>query len=78
MVPTSKPIGSRGAISLPSAAMRQACLVSTARLDICVRETEAMLANASPRKPKLATDSKSSKVEILLVAWRVKAKAKSS
>ena len=39
-----------------------------ATLLICVRETEAILASASPRKPKLPTASKSSSVAILLVA----------
>ncbi len=37
------------------------------------RETEAMLGNASPRKPKVATFSKSSSDAILLVAWRASA-----
>jgi hypothetical protein len=42
------------------------------------RDTEAMLGNASPRKPRLATCWRSSKLAILLVAWRASASAKSS
>ena len=67
-VPESSAAGSIAEISLPSEVMRQACLLSAKRLLIKVRETEAILANASPLKPKLATDSKSSKLAILLVA----------
>ena len=41
------------------------------------RDTEAILASASPRKPNVATASRSCKSSILLVAWRLKAKANS-
>jgi hypothetical protein len=37
------------------------------------RATEAMLASASPRKPSVATRSRSASVAILLVAWRARA-----
>ena len=39
---------------------------------------EAMAANASPRKPMVATDSSSARLAILLVAWRLRAMASSS
>ena len=73
MVPISRAAGSIGNSSMPLEPIRQACLVSVTRLLNCKRETDAILARASPRKPKLATLSKSSKQNILLVAWRVSA-----
>ena len=42
------------------------------------RETDAMLGNASPRKPSVASASRSSSVAILLVACRDNASASSS
>lgn len=42
------------------------------------RATEAILASASPRKPRLATRSSSSRLKILLVACRVSASGRSS
>jgi hypothetical protein len=42
------------------------------------RETELMLARASPRNPRLVIFSKSVSSIILLVAWRLSAKARSS
>jgi len=41
-------------------------------------ETEAMAASASPRKPMVATDSRSASEPILLVAWRLRASGSSS
>ena len=41
-------------------------------------DTELMAASASPRKPMVMTDSRSSRLPILLVAWRFKAVASSS
>ena len=43
-----------------------------------MRETDAMLGNASPRKPSVRTASRSSMVPILLVAWRASARTNSS
>nr|WP_245832201.1 hypothetical protein [Kingella negevensis] len=51
---------------------------SAVRLVNVSRDTEAMLAKPSPRKPMLRTCSKSDKSLILLVAWRDKARGKSS
>ena len=42
------------------------------------RDTDAMLAKASPRNPKVETASRSSRSVILLVACRLKAKGKSA
>ena len=41
-------------------------------------ETEAILGNASPRKPSVRIRNKSSRLWILLVAWRLKAVTTSS
>ena len=62
----------------PSVSICQACSASGVRLVKVMRVTEAMLANASPRKPRLPTRSKSSKLAILLVAWRASASANSA
>ena len=43
-----------------------------------VRDTAAMLASASPRKPSVVTCSKSSTADTLLVAWRENAQTASS
>ena len=62
----------------PVAVTVQACF-SPARRLVSVRwETEAMLASASPRKPRLPTRSRSSSEAILLVAWRASASFSSS
>ena len=42
------------------------------------RATELILASASPRKPRLTIASRSSRVWILEVAWRLSARASSS
>jgi hypothetical protein len=52
--------------------------VAARRLVSVRRATDAMLASASPRNPKLATRSSSASVPILLVAWRASASASSS
>ena len=61
----------------PATWMRQARPSPAARLDSVNRDTEAALAKASPRNPKLATPSKSLAALILLVAWRLTAKGRS-
>ena len=48
--------------------MRQACAASLVREVSVTCEIAAMLANASPRNPRLRTCSRSSSVAILLVA----------
>ena len=77
-VPISSAPGSAGDISPPTASMRVACAALACRVNTESREMAARLANASPRKPKLATRSRSSSVRILLVAWRAKASGKSA
>ena len=68
-----------GLLSLPSSALTWvACALPSWRLVRVRRLTEAMLAKPSPRKPMLATCSKSFKVLILLVAWRWSASSMSS
>ncbi len=69
---------SRGSISRPSATTRQPLPLASVLLISSKRATELIEAKASPRKPKLATPSKSSRVKILLVACRAKAKDRSS
>ena len=65
-------------ISRPSAYDCHASVWS-AGLDVNVkRETELILASASPRNPILIIASRSSKVAILLVAWRANARISSS
>ena len=65
-------------MSTPSVSTFQASLASTVREIISRRDTEAILASASPRKPRLATFSRSSSSIILLVAWRLRASGRSS
>ena len=62
----------------PASRMLQALSSPAARLLRVRRATEAALARASPRKPKLATPIRSPAWVILLVAWRLTAKGKSS
>lgn len=54
--------------TMPSRLMAQASSASAVRLVIVTSATESMDASASPRKPKLATLSRSVSVRILLVA----------
>ncbi len=82
----SRPCWMRGgrqpaSISCPSASTHHAVsssLPSRAREVMLKRETELMLASASPRNPRLAIASRSSSSAILLVAWRLSASARSS
>ena len=78
-VPTGWAAGCTWAsISRPAVDTCQA-LSCCAVFEVSVRRaTELILAKASPRKPKLLTASKSSKLLILLVAWRLRDKARSS
>ncbi len=65
-------------ISRPSARTCHPLSCPSAR-DLRVRrDTELILANASPRKPKLATASRSSRAVIFEVAWRLSASGRSS
>ena len=56
----------------------QALVWPSVRDSTVISDTELMAAKASPRKPMVATDSKSSRLPILLVAWRFKATGSSS
>src|SRR5438132_9827475 len=58
--------------------MRHACLSPARRLTMARRATAPMEASASPRKPSVAARSRSSSVEILLVANRATASGRSS
>ena len=73
VVPTGKPALERESVSLSSISMRTPESWSWARVRISTRETEAMLGNASPRKPSVEMASRSSESESLLVAKRWKA-----
>ena len=78
---TSKvvPLARAAALSSPvPASTFQACAASAVRLVMLMSDTDAMAAKASPRKPMVATDSRSDSVAILLVAWRCKASVNSS
>ena len=77
-VPYGMAIGSGAANFDASATTIKPCSAPAVREAKEKRETDAMLGNASPRKPKLKTCSKSSKLLILLVACRVKASSNSS
>ena len=69
----------RGAISRPSATTRQPLAGSSETFENSSRrDTELIEASASPRKPRLATPSRSSRLSILLVACRESASGKSS
>ena len=60
------------------ASSRVACGASAVRLVMDISDTEATAANASPRKPIVATCSRSSSEPILLVAWRFSASGNSA
>mmetsp|Transcript_65226 Transcript_65226/g.154022 ORF Transcript_65226/g.154022 Transcript_65226/m.154022 type:complete len:278 (-) Transcript_65226:3802-4635(-) len=55
------------------ASSRWACSSAAVREAMAMSDTEAMAASASPRKPMVATDSRSCRLAILLVAWRLRA-----
>jgi len=79
VVPGGCAAGSGGSTrSDPSPRTRQAASAPGVR-DVSVRrDTEAMLGSASPRKPSEPTRSRSSRLAILLVAWRCRASASSA
>jgi len=78
VVPPARAAGLTGPGAAPSASIRLAWASPRLRLARLTRATEAMLASASPRKPRLATRSRSSSAPILLVAWRASASGSSS
>ncbi len=77
VVPRLRGAGSRRWISPPSISIMPPTVSSSQRLMHLTRLTEAMLARASPRNPKLPTCMMSAAEAILLVAWRSKARGSS-
>ena len=68
---TVVPVPRAAAVSSPErASSRCACAACGVRLHRLTSAIEAMAANASPRKPIVATPSRSCRLAILLVAWR--------
>ena len=74
VVPTARAAGCSSPLCASS---RVACASCAVRLVSESSATEAVAANASPRNPIVATCSSSSRLPILLVAWRFSAKANS-
>lgn len=67
-----------GVTSPEPACRRRACASACVRLVSTNSDTDAMAASASPRKPIVATCSRSASEAILLVAWRCTASASSA
>ena len=73
-VPGGTAAGSAGGASRPGCTSTfQPCSAEAGRLARVRRETAAIEASASPRKPSEVTRSRSASEAILLVAWRVRA-----
>ena len=72
VVPTEQPMGPLLSTSPQRRRTSVPASWSTGRLVMVTLDTEAMLGRASPRKPIVATDSRSSGEVSLLVAWRWK------
>src|SRR5580704_17734793 len=77
-VPSGRPASSTRAILPPLISMMVPAGASAARVSRQRRDTEAIEGRASPRKPSVATLSRSSASLILEVAWRSKASLASS
>ena len=76
---TLVPVARAAGVSSPERASRRcACGASAVRLAMAISATEAMAASASPRKPIVATCSRSCSEAILLVAWRRSASGNSA
>jgi len=76
-VPGFDAAGSTAPTRPPSTLTRWPLSTSGGRLARTSLDTEAMLGSASPRNPMLAMRSRSSRVAILLVAWRESASTSS-
>ena len=76
-VPNPCDAGAGALISPSRASTTQACTASAVRDASDKRETEPILGSASPRKPKVATFSRSCWEAILLVACRARARLRS-
>ncbi len=68
VVPDARAAGVTDDSVPPSDSICHACAASTVALHKRTRATDATEASASPRKPRLATPSRSSRLPILLVA----------
>ena len=73
VVPLGAPISSNAISSPPSIAYLTPVIVSVVLVISSVLDTAAILASASPLKPRLRTDERSSELLILLVACLKKA-----
>src|SRR5690606_15929174 len=78
VVPGGCGCGTTGAALPPSTSSRAPCSLPGWRELSAKRETEAIEGSASPRKPRVETCSRSSRVAILLVACRATASGSSS
>src|SRR5881392_2141992 len=78
VVPGARAAGSTSPMCGPSARIAAPCGASRVQAVIETRETEAIEASASPRNPMLRTPARSSRLLILLVAWRASASGSSS
>ena len=73
VVPTGQPASSTLPNSPPSMVREEPISASAVQLMTSMRDTAAMAARASPRKPRVPMASRSYSVRSLLVAWRKKA-----
>ena len=77
VVPTLRGAGSRRSTTPPAIRIIPPTSSAATRESMVQRLTDAMLARASPRKPKEDTCRMSAAETILLVAWRSKARGSS-
>src|SRR5437016_333949 len=78
VVPAGSPAGFTPMSFPPANSMRVPSASVSSRVSSSSRETAAMVGKASPRKPSVAIESKSSADLSLLVAWRSNASSASS
>src|SRR5690242_18065276 len=78
VVPTGKPAGLTLTSFPPANSRRVPSASDSSRVSRSSRETAAIVGSASPRKPSVEMESRSSADFSLLVAWRSKARSASS
>ncbi len=78
MVPSGAPAGAGAPTRLPSAVTSVPWAAPRSRVISLTLATDAMLGSASPRKPRVVMENRSSARDILLVACRAKARDASS
>ncbi len=78
VVPSGAPMADGSLTTLPSAVTTVPIAAPRSRVTSLTRATEATLGSASPRKPRVTMENKSSARDILLVACRSKARDASS